>query len=96
MIPAKISRSPANAQVRDSKAVTAQPAHLGGTDERNWTGFEAAIRNMLPQEAATELLAHGRAQYFSARARQWRDALRENERSRRQGFGGKRRSIHSG
>jgi hypothetical protein len=41
---------------------------------------------MLPAAAAGELLAHARAHYFSDRARKWRDALRDSERSKRQRF----------
>ena len=58
----------------------------GRTDESNWISFEAAIRSMLPAAAAGELLAHARAHYVSDRARKWRDALRDSERSKRQRF----------
>ena len=60
-----------------------------GADELNWTSFQDAICCMLPNKVASDLLEHGRAHYFSAGSKKWREALRARERSRRYVYGGK-------
>ena len=72
-----------------SGAIVIEARKLMSADDLNWTSFQEAICCMLPNKAASDLLGHGRAHYFSAGSKEWREALRARERGRRYVYGGK-------